>query len=104
MEKTNKNKIIILIPSILLEKELSDHVKKFGNLKEKFLKLNNKNSTIVFDLSKIKKIDFFGYQYLFSFYRYLKFELNIKTNICDKSDEFINFENKMGLNLEYSNE
>lgn len=58
-------------------------------------------SKVVFDLASIKNIDFFGYQMLFYFFKYLTGFLEKKDDnlIVNKSKEFMNFEEKMGLKI-----
>jgi hypothetical protein len=95
----NGKKIKIIIPENFVEKDLSEMINKFKNLKEKFIKLNPDNSLICFDLGKIKNMDFFGFQYIYYFYRYLKIELKIQIIVENKSAKFFEFEKKYGLDV-----
>ncbi|HOV14174.1 MAG TPA: hypothetical protein PK771_07815 [Spirochaetota bacterium] len=57
--------------------------------------------TVVLDLKSVKEIDFFGFQMIVYFYKYLLEFIGHNENdiIVNKSKEFINFEEKMGLKI-----
>ena len=100
MNKQGRKDINIIIPSDFTERELDGMIQKFNALKEKFSKLDKNKSFIRFDLGKVSKIDFFGYQYIFSFYKYLKNELSLEIELYNTTGEFSSFEEKYGLNIE----
>ncbi len=102
IKKGEKNKIDILIPSGLIEENISSFKKELSdlNLEDQLNKSGSNKFLIIFDLSKITEIDFFGYQHLYAFYLYLKKKSNV-TNIVinNESEVFMNFIKKLGLSF-----
>jgi hypothetical protein len=97
-------KIEIIFPETVLENRLK---RLKVNLFEIENKINEekKPKEIFMDFSKIIKLDFFGYQYLYFFYYHLKNMLKKDdTIIYEKSQTFIDFEQRMGLTLDARHE
>lgn len=91
--------IQIIFPEQLTENHVKDIHKKLIKSTLYPDVLNKKElPELKINLSLIEDLDFFGYQYLYSFYHYLKNNLKIKILLL-KNKYFKNFEKKMGLNL-----
>jgi|GEM_PF-3773959 len=96
------NILNIIISKSLTEDKIEKIKKNFTdyNIQDK-IKKNTNIKKITFDLSNIKEIDFFGYQILYAYFDYIKSDLKFENiSVINKSNEFISFESKMGLNID----
>ena len=98
MIKENENKITITPPVSLTESKIDSFRKELTDYNfPKKLKTKKKMAVLV-DLSKVDSIDFFGFQHLYSFVRYLcNLNQHHSINVMNKNHVFSDFEKKIGM-------
>jgi hypothetical protein len=96
------NNIIIKLPNDLIEDGINSLKNKLENynFKGKIETFKSKKKQIIIDPSNVNNIDFFGYQHIYGFCYFIKKKLEFDNlTVEKKSDSFINFEKKYGLNI-----